>query len=154
MKENIYEILAITSFLLFAGFLLSLTSTFLEYSSNNKPYNYLADPKNFIEKKKILKAQLSLLSQAKKFYLSIRYSIFQQSDPKLLIYLKNPTIKVLNWILLINSQLKSQFAANLKNNEIKELNVREIIIQFQFLKTGKSLMTLKNLLITHKKLTY
>ena len=46
------KFLAATSILLFAGFLISLMSTFLEHSYNNRPYNYLADPKNFVEEKK------------------------------------------------------------------------------------------------------
>ena len=43
--------LALTSILLFAGFLVSLTSAFFEYRANNKPYKYLADSKFFFQKK-------------------------------------------------------------------------------------------------------
>ena len=77
--------LSIISFVLFAGFLLSLTSTYLEYRSNNKPYNYLADSREFRDKENNLKSELSLLGRAKKISSTrLDMSIFETKDPNLI----------------------------------------------------------------------
>ena len=63
--KTVTQVLALTSILLFTGFLASLTATFLEYKSNNKPYNYLADIRNFNNEENSLKTELSLLGKVK-----------------------------------------------------------------------------------------
>ena len=65
-SKNFTKVLAYISILLFVGFLASLASVFLEYRSNNRPYNYLASSENFIEKVNNSKTKLKLLTEIKK----------------------------------------------------------------------------------------
>jgi type IV pilus biogenesis protein PilP len=138
------KFLAATSFLLFAGFLISLTSTFLEHSFNNRPYNYLADPKNFIEEKKHFKSALSLLSQAKKVLpYQIDTSTFQQSDKSLAFSPQKPNYESLKLDPMNKLSIESQFAANLKTQKIMELNVRETMIPVSVTKNWKKFNDVK-----------
>ena len=64
--KTITRALALTSILLFAGFLTSLAFAFFEYIENNKPYKYLADSKFYLQKEKITQNELALLETVKK----------------------------------------------------------------------------------------
>ncbi len=143
--------LAATSILLFAGFLISLTSTFLEHSYNNRPYNYLADPKNFIEEKKYFKSTLSLLSQAKKVSpYSIDTHTFKQIDKSLLFAPQKTNYERLKLDPVNKFSIESQFAANLKTPKIIELNVREAIIPVSITKNWKKFNDVKELNYSQK----
>ena len=123
------QFLAATSILLFAGFLISLTSTFLEYTYNNRPYNYLPDPKNLIEKRKNNKSALSLLRQAKKVLpYRIDISTFQQSDKSLAFVPQRPNRERFKLDPINKFSIDSKFAVNLKTSKIIELNVRGTLI--------------------------
>ena len=125
--QTFTRVLSIISFLLFAGFLLSLTSTFLEYRSNNKPYNYLADSREFRDKENNLKSELSLLGKAKKISSTrLDISIFETKDPNLIDLpqkSKNHSPKIYSFNKF---SVKSQFNANRKTVRLKELNIGEI----------------------------
>ena len=120
------RVLSIISFVLFAGFLLSLTSTYLEYRSNNKPYNYLADSREFRNKNN-LKSELSLLGGVKKISSTrLDISIFETKDPNLIDIpekSKNLSPKIYS---LNKFSVKSQFNATQKTVGLKELNIGEI----------------------------
>ena len=120
------RVLSIISFVLFAGFLLSLTSTYLEYRSNNKPYNYLADSREFRNKNN-LKSELSLLGGVKKISSTrLDISIFETKDPNLIDIpekSKNLSPKIYS---LNKFSVKSQFNATRKTVGLKELNIGEI----------------------------
>ncbi len=132
------KLLAATSILLFVGFLISLTSTFLEHSYNNRPYNYLADPKNFIEEKKHFKSALSLLDQVKKVLPHrIDTSTFQQSDKSLSFLPQKSSYERVNLDPINKFSLESQFAANLKTPKIIELNVGGTIIPVSITKNWR-----------------
>ena len=119
--------LSIISFLLFAGFLFSLTSTFLDYTSNNKPYNYLADSREFRDKENNLKPELSLLAKAKKISSTrLDISIFGIKDPNLIDIPQRPKNHSPKIYSFNKFSVKSQFNANLKTVRLKELNIREI----------------------------
>ena len=123
------QFLTLTSILLFTGFLISLTSTFLKHTYNNRPYNYLAEPKNFIEDKKKFKNTLSLLKQAKKVLPNrIDISTFKQSDVSLAFALPNPYYQGLNLDPINEFSMETQLAANLKTPKSIELNVTGTII--------------------------
>ena len=120
------RVLSIISFVLFAGFLLSLTSTYLEYRSNNKPYSYLADSREFRNKNN-LKSELSLLGGVKKISSTrLDISIFETKDPNLIDIpekSKNLSPKIYS---LNKFSVKSQFNATRKTVGLKELNIGEI----------------------------
>ncbi len=119
--------LSIISFVLFAGFLFSLTSTYLEYRSNNKPYNYLADSRELRAKDNNLKSELSLLGGAKKISSTrIDMSIFETKEAKLTDLppkSKNYSPKIYSFNKF---SVKSQFLANRKTLRSKEISIGEI----------------------------
>ncbi len=120
-------VLSIISFVLFTGFLLSLTSTYLEYRSNNKPYNYLADSKEFRNKENNLKSQLLLLGGAKKVSSTrIDISILKTKDPNLIDLSEKSKNHSPNANSLNKFSVKSQFNANRKTVRLEELNIGEI----------------------------
>ncbi len=119
--------LSIISFLLFAGFLFSLTSTFLEYRSNNKPYNYLADSREFRDKENNLKPELTLLAKAKKTSSTrLDISIFEAKDPNHIDLPQIPKNHFPKIYSYNKFSVKSQFNANQKTVQLKELNIGEI----------------------------
>ena len=124
--QTITRVLSIISFVLFAGFLLSLASTYLEYRSNNKPYNYLADSREFRNKNN-LKSELSLLGGVEKISSTrLDMSIFETKDPNL-IYLPEKSKNLSPEIYSFNKfSVKSQFNATRKTVGLKELNIGEI----------------------------
>ena len=119
--------LSIISFVLFAGFLLSLTSTYLEYRSYNKPYNYLADSRELRDKDNNLKSELSLLGGAKKISSTrLDMSIFDTKEVKLIDLppkSKNLSPKIYSFYKF---SVKSQFLANRKTLRLKEISIGEI----------------------------
>ncbi len=64
-SKTFTKVLTFASILLFVGFMASLASVFLEYRSNNAPYNYLTSSENFFEKEKNSKSKRILLREAK-----------------------------------------------------------------------------------------
>ena len=125
--QTVTWVLSIISFVLFAGFLLSLTSTYLEYRSNNKPYNYLADSREFRNKENILKSQLRLLGGAKKISSTrLDMSIFETKDPNLIDLPEKSKNHSPNTYSLNKFSVKSQFNANRKTVRLEELNIGEI----------------------------
>ncbi len=126
--QTFTRVLSIISFVLFAGFLLSLTSTYLEYRSNTKPYNYLADSREFRDKENNLKSELSLLGEAKKISSTrLDMSIYETRDPNLIDLpqmSKNHSPKIYSYNKF---SIKSQFNANRKTAQLKELTIGEII---------------------------
>ncbi len=138
------QFLTLASILLFAGFLISLASTFLEHTYNNRPYNYLAEPKNFIEEKKKFKNTLHLLRQAKKVLpYQIDISTFQQSNKSLAFAPRNPYYQGLNLEPINKFSMESQLAANLKTPKVIELNVRGTIIHVSIPEEQKMFNDLK-----------
>ena len=127
--KTITQVLALTSILLFTGFLVSLTTTFLEYRSNNRPYNYLADPRNFNNKENSSQTELSLLGKVKQIS-STRINI-STLEPKATKFIYTPQIPK-NQTPKLNSvnkfSIERQLIANLKTTQIKDLNLGELIV--------------------------
>ena len=124
--------------------MISLTSTFLEHSFNNRPYNYLADPKNFIEEKKHFKSALSLLSQAKKVLpYRIDTSTFQQRDKSLAFLPQKHNYERFKLNPINKFSIESQFATNLKIQEIIDPNVRGTIIPVSIAKNWSKFNDIK-----------
>ncbi len=125
--QTFTRVLSIISFVLFAGFLFSLTSTYLEYRSNTKPYKYLADSREFRDKENNSKSELSLLGRAKKISSTrLDMSIFETKDSNLIDLpqkAKNHSPKIYSFNKF---SVKSQFNANQKTVRLKELNIGEI----------------------------
>ncbi len=125
--QTFTRVLSIISFVLFVGFLLSLTSTYLDYRSNNKPYNYLADSGEFRDKVNNLKSELTLLRGAKKISSrQLDMSIFETKDPKLIDLPRKPKNHSPKIYSLTKFSVESQFSANLKTVGLKELNIGKI----------------------------
>ena len=138
--------LALTSILLFAGFLVSLTSAFFEYRANNKPYKYLADSKFFFQKEKIKQNELALLEKAKKISASrLDPSIFEPriSNFDYTLHKNNNQRPKLN---LINKfSVTAQLKANLKTTQIKELAPAEMIMPILIPNNPKQFNDIKEL---------
>ena len=138
--------LALTSILLFAGFLVSLTSAFFEYRANNKPYKYLADSKFFFQKEKIKQNELALLEKAKKISASrLDPSIFEPriSNFDYTLHKNNNQRPKLN---LINKfSVTAQLKANLKTTQIKELAPAEMIMPILIPNNSKQFNDIKEL---------
>ena len=121
--------LAFTSILLFAGFLVSLASAFLEYRSNNKPYNYLASSRDFYNKENNEKTEFILLRKAKKISrLQLDISNFQLKDKNLIYIPQKPKSLRPNLNSLGRFSIGRQLRANIKTIEIEELTVGEKIV--------------------------
>ena len=138
--------LALTSILLFAGFLVSLTSAFFEYRASNKPYKYLADSKLFFQKEKIKQNELALLEKAKKISASgLDPSIFEPriSNFDYTLHKNNNQRPKLN---LINKfSVTAQLKANLKTTQIKELAPAEMIMPILIPNNPKQFNDIKEL---------
>ena len=126
--KTLTKVLALTSVLLFTGFLISLVSTFLEHTHNNRPYNYLADSKNFNEKKINLKNALSLLRQAKSV-LPYRQDMpaFQEKDTNFAVIPQKTDNQVLNLETTSKFAVEEQLTANIKTSKIRAVTFREIM---------------------------
>ena len=123
------KVLAFASILLFAGFLVSLASVFLEYRSNNAPYNYLASSRDFHNKEKNAKTELMLLWEIKKISRSqLDISNFK---PKDLSFIYTPQKQKSLWPKL-NSlgrpSIRGRLPANIKTLKFKKLNLSETIV--------------------------
>ena len=124
--QTFTRVLSVISFVLFAGFLLSLTSTYLEYRSNNKPYNYLADSREFREKENNLKSELSLLRRAKKISSTrLDISIFEAKDPNLIDLPQKPKNHTPKIYSSNKFSVKFQINANRKTVILNELDIGE-----------------------------
>ncbi|MFL2793096.1 MAG: hypothetical protein ACJZ8S_02195 [Paracoccaceae bacterium] len=118
--------LAFTSILLFAGFLVSLASVFLEYKSNNAPYNYLASSRDFYNKKNNEKTEFILLGEVKKISrLQLDISNFQLKDENLSYIPQKPKSLRANLDSVGRFSIGRQLRANIKTIEIEELTLGE-----------------------------
>ncbi len=125
--QTFTRVLSIISFVLFAGFLLSLASTYLEYRSNNKPYNYLAESREFREKENNLKTELSLLGRAKEISSTrLDVSIFETKDPNLIDLPQKSKKHIPKNYSFNKFSVTSQSNANRKTVRLKDLNIGEI----------------------------
>ena len=121
--------LAFTSILLFAGFLVSLASVFLEYRSNNKPYNYLASSRDFYNKENNGKTEFILLRKAKKISrLQLDISNFKLKDKNLTYIPQKPKSLRPNLNSLSRFSIGRPLRANIKTIEIEDLTVGEKIV--------------------------
>ncbi len=138
--------LALTSILLFAGFLTSLASAFFEYRENNKPYKYLVDSKFYLQKEKIKQNELALLETVKKISASrLDFSILK------------PRISNFDYILRKNSNqlpkldsikkfsITAQLKANQKTAQIKDLAPSEMIFPISISNKPKQFNDIKEL---------
>ena len=120
--------LALTSILLFAGFLTSLVSAFFEYRENNKPYKYLADSKFYLQKEKIKRNELALLETVKKISASrLDFSILK---PRILNFdyiLHNTSNQLPKLDSIKKFSITAQLKANQKTAQIKDLAPSEMI---------------------------
>ena len=122
------QVLALTSIFLFVGFLISLTSAFVEYRSNNKPYNYLAEPGNFNAKENSLKTELTLLQEAERISPSkLDISIFERKDSNFISIPQKAKNQHPQFYSISKFSMEAQLNANLKTTRIKELRLRDII---------------------------
>ena len=123
------NVLTLTSVLLFAGFLISLTSAFLEYRSNNRPYNYLAESRIFYGNEKSLKTAFTLLREAKKgSSAQPETSFLKPKDPIFTFMPQKQKNKIPDSNSHNQFSIKVQISANLKTTQIKEQNFEEIIV--------------------------
>ena len=142
--KTVTQVLALTSILLFTGFLASLTATFLEYRSNNKPYNYLADTRNFNNEENSLKTELSLLGKVKQISSAkINISTLEPKVTKFIYTAKIPKNQIPKLNSVNKFSIEGQLKANLKTTKIKELNLREIIVPVSMPEKPKQLDDLK-----------
>ena len=127
-SKTFTKALAFTSILLFVGFLASLASVFLEYRSNNAPYNYLASSKNFLDIEKNKKAELILLRKIKKLsYLQSDNSNFKLEEPKFTKMPQKQKSQRAEIKSLDRFGIERQLKATLKIIKIKELNLTETV---------------------------
>ncbi len=123
------KVLALTSILLFTGFLISLASTYLEYRSNNKPYNYLADPRNFNDKENSLEPEIILLAKVKKLSPTILdNSIFKPKGLNFSYIPQKPRNQHLELNSINRSSVEVQLNLNLKATQINEFTLEEISV--------------------------
>ena len=122
------QVLALTSIFLFVGFLISLASAFVEYRSNNKPYNYLAEAGNFNAKENSLKTELTLLREAQRISPSqLDISIFERKDSNLISIPQKAKNQRPQFYSISKFSMEAQLNANLKTTQIKELRLRDIM---------------------------
>ena len=122
------QVLALTSIFLFVGFLISLASAFVEYRSNNRPYNYLAEAGNFNAKENSLKTELTLLREAQRISPSqLDISIFERKDSNLISIPQKAKNQRPQFYSISKFSMEAQLNANLKTTRIKELRLRDIM---------------------------
>ena len=127
-SKNFTKVLAFASVLLFFGFLASLASVFLEYRSNNVPYNYLTSSENFLEKQNKSKTKLILVSEVKKIPgRQLGNSIFQQRDSNFayvppILQSQQPSLDLQNLFSNVG-----QLKASLMAIKIKDLSFAETV---------------------------
>jgi hypothetical protein len=117
-SKTFTNMLAVGSILLFAGFLVSLTTEFLEYRSNNKPFSYLSNAKMFDNYKLNDKETLlRMLAEAKHLpQLPFKISIFEPSALSSFDYHQKSKSPF---------PTESQSSANLKVMRIKKITLGE-----------------------------
>ena len=140
------QVLALTSIFLFVGFLISLTSAFVEYRSNNKPYNYLAEAGNFNAKENSLKTELTLLREAQRISPSqLDISIFERKDSNLISIPQKAKNQRPQFYSISKFSMEAQLHANLKTTRIKELRFRDIMSPISIPEKPSQLDDLKEL---------
>ncbi len=145
-EKKFTRVLAFTSILLFAGFLISLTSTFIKHAYNNRPHNYLAESKRFYEQKKDFENALSLLMQAKKVvHHSMDILTFQNKDISLALAPQKPNYKEPKFGSKNKFSITSQLAGNFKTPKIIEVNARRTIIPTSISENQKMFNDLKEI---------
>ncbi len=138
--------LALTSILLFAGFLTSLVSAFFEYRENIKPYKYLADSKFYLQKEKIKQNELALLETVKKISASrLDFSILKPRISNL-DYILHKTSKQLPKLDSIKKfSITAQLKANQKTAQIKDLAPSEMVFPILISNKPKQFNDIKEL---------
>ncbi len=127
-SKNFTKVLPYISILLFVGFLASLASVFLEYRANNRPYNYLASSKNFLEKVNNSKTKLKLLTEVKKISSpQLDISNFKPKDSKFAYLPQEPKSQQPELNLQDRFSIGRRVKVNLKTIKIEELGLSEII---------------------------
>ncbi len=127
--KTITQVLALTSMLMFAGFLVSLTTTFLEYRSKNRPYNYLADPEIFNSKQNSLKTEFTLLEKAKQISSDrINISKLEPKSSKFIYTPQAPKVQKPKLKSVNKFSFEVQLKSNFETTQIKKLNVGRIIV--------------------------
>ena len=140
------KVLALTSIFLFVGFLISLASAFVEYRSNNKPYNYLAVAGNFNAKENSLKTELTLLREAQRISPSqLDISIFERKDSNLISIPQKAKNQRPQFYSISKFSMEAQLHANLKTTRIKELRFRDIMSPISIPEKPSQLDDLKEL---------
>ena len=127
-SNTVTKALAFASILLFVSFLVSLASVFLEYRSNNTPYNYLASSKNFLEKENKSNTKSTLLRKVEKTPgQPLDISNFLLKDPNFAYVPPKPQSQQpeLDFQNLFSNI--GQIRANLKVIKIEELDLAETI---------------------------
>ncbi len=125
-SEPFTKVLTFASIFLFVGFLVSLATVYLEYTSNNSPHNYLAGSENFLEKENKPKTKLLLLTEVKKISpqqlktsnFKQKHSTFAYMPPKL--QNKQPKLNLQN-----HFSDKEQLKVILRAVKIEELGLVE-----------------------------
>ena len=127
-SKHFTKVLAYISILLFVGFLASLASVFLEYRSNNRPYNYLASSKNFLEKVNNSKTMLKLLTEVKKISSPLLdISNFKPKDSKFAYLPQEPMSQQPELNLQDRFSIGGRVKVNLQTIKIEELGLSETI---------------------------
>ena len=138
--------LALTSILLFAGFLTSLTSAFFEYRENNKPYKYLADSKFYLQKESIKQNELALLETVKKISASrLDFSILKPRISNFDYILHNTSNQLPKLDSIKKFSITAQLKANQKTAQIKDLATSEMIFPILISNKPKQFNDIKEL---------
>ena len=138
--------LALTSILLFAGFLTSLVSAFFEYRENNKPYKYLADSKFYLQKEKIKQNELALLETVKKISASrLDFSILKPRISNFDYILHKSSNQLPKLDSIKKFSITAQLKANQKTAQIKDLAPSEMIFPILISNKPKQFNDIKEL---------
>ena len=138
--------LALTSILLFAGFLTSLSSAFFEYRENNKPYKYLADSKFYLQKEKIKQNELALLETVKKISASrLDFSILKPRISNFDYILHKTSNQLPKLDSIKKFSITAQLKANQKTAQIKDLAPSEMIFPILISNKPKQFNDIKEL---------
>ena len=138
--------LALTSILLFAGFLTSLVSAFFEYRENNKPYKYLADSKFYLQKEKIKQNELALLETVKKISASrLDFSILKPRISNFDYILHKTSNQLPKLDSIKKFSITAQLKANQKTAQIKDLAPSEMIFPILISNKPKQFNDIKEL---------
>ncbi len=138
--------LALTSILLFAGFLTSLSSAFFEYRENNKPYKYLADSKFYLQKEKIKQNELALLETVKKISASrLDFSILKPRISNFDYILHKSSNQLPKLDSIKKFSITAQLKANQKTAQIKDLAPSEMIFPILISNKPKQFNDIKEL---------